>query len=109
MTDAMAVAMKRQGVKIIPWVMIFKILKEGEKTIGALGFDFRNGKMLAFRSKAIILANGGGGALYRRHDNPVRLTGDGYALAFHAGCSLRDMEFVQFIPPGLAEPGKPTE
>lgn len=108
MANAMAEAVKRQGVKIIPWVIVFKILKEGEKTIGALGFDFRNGKRLAFRSKAIILANGGGGALYRRHDNPVRLTGDGYALAFHAGCSLRDMEFVQFMPPGLAEAGKPT-
>lgn len=45
--------------------------------------------------------------MYRRHDNPVRASGDGYALAFHAGCRLRDMEFVQFYPPGLAESGKP--
>jgi len=63
---------------------------------------------VAFAAKAIILASGGGGALYQRHDNPVRTTGDGYILAFQAGCQLRDMEFVQFIPCGLAEAGKPT-
>jgi fumarate reductase (CoM/CoB) subunit A len=108
MTNAMAEAMKQKGVKVIPWIMVFKIIKDGGKAVGALGFNFRSGKWLAFLGKAVILANGGGGALYRRHDNPVRITGDGYALGFEAGCSLRDMEFVQFIPPGLAEPGKPT-
>jgi succinate dehydrogenase/fumarate reductase flavoprotein subunit len=63
---------------------------------------------MALASKAVVLASGGGGALYRRHDNPVRTTGDGYALAFLAGCQLRDMEFVQFMPAGLAEFGKPV-
>jgi succinate dehydrogenase/fumarate reductase flavoprotein subunit len=62
---------------------------------------------MGFAAKAVILANGGGGALYPRNDNPVRATGDGYALAYHAGCKLRDLEFVQFIPEGLAEPKRP--
>ena len=88
--------------------MASDLLIEEGKAVGALGFDFHRGKFLGLGAKAIILANGGGGALYQRHDNPVRITGDGYALAFHAGCQLRDMEFVQFIPPGVAEPGKPT-
>ena len=98
----------KQGVSSLPWVIVTELVTESGKVVGALGFDFRKGKTIAFLSKAIILANGGGGAFYWRHDNPVRATGDGYALAFHAGCPLRDMEFVQFIPMGLAEPGKPA-
>lgn len=98
---------RKQGVTALPWVTILRIMKQEEKVVGALGYDFRLAKWIAFSAKAIVLASGGAAAIYQRHDNPVRLTGDGYALAYHAGCSLRDMEFVQFMPPGLAEPGKP--
>ena len=108
LTDALADASRKQGVSEQPWVTVLDLLKEDGKIIGALGFEFRKGTPIAFLSKATILANGGGGALYPRHDNPVRTTGDGYALAFQAGCQLRDMEFVQFIPTGLAEVGKPA-
>ncbi len=85
-----------------------KLIQEGEKIGGALAFDYHQNKILGIQSKAVILANGGGGALYMRHDNPVRATGDGYVLAYQVGCNLRDMEFVQFMPVGLAEPGKPA-
>jgi len=98
----------KQGVSFLPWVMVGELVLESGKIIGALGFDYHRGKTIGILSKAVVLANGGGGALYSRHDNPVRATGDGYALAFQVGCALRDMEFVQFIPVGLAEPGKPT-
>ena len=108
LANILAEAVTKQGVSSLPWVIVTELVTESGKVAGALGFDFRKGKTIAFLSKAVILANGGGGALYWRHDNPVRATGDGYALAFHAGCSLRDMEFVQFIPVGLAEPGKPA-
>ncbi|HYB20595.1 MAG TPA: FAD-binding protein [Thermodesulfobacteriota bacterium] len=108
LTEALAKESRKQGVSERPWVAIFELLKEDGNIVGALGFEFRKGVPIAFMSRATILANGGGGALYPRHDNPVRTTGDGYALAFHAGCQLRDMEFIQFIPTGLAEPGKPT-
>jgi fumarate reductase (CoM/CoB) subunit A len=99
---------EKQGISLLPWIMIFHLVKEGGRIAGALGSNIRNGERIAFTAKAVILANGGGGALYPRNDNPVRATGDGYALAYHAGCALRDMEFVQFIPEGLAEPGKPA-
>jgi succinate dehydrogenase/fumarate reductase flavoprotein subunit len=106
LTNALAAANRKLGVSEAPWVMIFSLLVEEGKAVGALGFEFRKGVPIVFQSKATILANGGGAALYLRHDNPVRMTGDGYALAYEAGCRLRDMEFVQFIPSGLAEPGK---
>ena len=46
--------------------------------------------------------------MFQRHDNPRRMLGDGYALALNAGAVLQHMEFVQFYPLGLAEPGLPT-
>jgi fumarate reductase (CoM/CoB) subunit A len=56
-------------------------------------------------AKALLLASGGAGGLYRRHDNPQRILGEGYALALKAGVVLQDMEFIQFYPLALAEPG----
>ena len=107
LTDALSDAVRERGIAEKPWVAIFDLLVEEGKVIGALGFEFRKGVPVAFLSRATLLASGGGGAIYPRNDNPVRATGDGYALGFQVGCRLRDMEFVQFIPLILAEPGSP--
>lgn len=60
---------------------------------------------LAITAGALVIATGGASALYYRHDNPRRMLGDGYRLAMEAGATLQDMEFVQFYPLCLAEPG----
>jgi L-aspartate oxidase len=57
----------------------------------------RRGKMLVW-AKQTILCTGGVGQLYRETTNPAVATADGYALAYHAGAELRDMEFMQFHP-----------
>ena len=108
LTEVLSDAVRERKISEKPWIAIFDLLMEEGKVIGALGFEFRKGVPVAFLSRATLLANGGGGAMYPRNDNPVRATGDGYALAFQAGCRLRDMEFVQFIPLTLAEPGSPA-
>ena len=64
-------------------------------------------KWLVIKANAVVLAAGGAGGVYQRHDNPKRMLGDGYCLALRAGAVLRDMEFVQFYPLGLAESGCP--
>jgi fumarate reductase (CoM/CoB) subunit A len=65
------------------------------------------GEWVTFTAKALVLATGGAAALYFRHDNPNGILGDGYRLALEAGADLQDMEFVQFYPVCLAEPGRP--
>ncbi len=65
------------------------------------------GAWLAITAKAVILATGGAAALYLRHDNPKGMLGNGYRLALQAGALLQDLEFVQFHPLCLAEPGCP--
>jgi succinate dehydrogenase/fumarate reductase flavoprotein subunit len=75
---------------------------------GCIGYDTDSGRWLAIHAKAIILATGGAGALFSRHDNPRRMLGDGYVLALQAGALLQHMEFVQFYPLGIAESGLPS-
>jgi len=83
-------------------------LKPLEGTLGVLAYSPGVGKWLTIGAKAVILGTGGAGALYLRHDNPKRMLGDGYVLALKAGAVLQDMEFVQFYPLGLVEPGLPA-
>ena len=72
---------------------------------GLMGFARQSGELIAFSSGAVVLATGGAAALYLRHDNPRRMLGDGWILATEAGALLQDIEFVQFYPVCLAEPG----
>src|SRR5579884_761681 len=59
------------------------------------------GEMHQVRSRAVLLATGGLGHVYRETTNPSVATGDGVAMAFRAGAEISDMEFVQFHPTAL--------
>jgi L-aspartate oxidase len=64
---------------------------------GALVWDRRRGFALVW-ARAVVLATGGAGQLFRETTNPPIATADGHAMAFRAGAELRDMEFMQFHP-----------
>lgn len=78
-----------------------------EGAIGVLACSAASDHRVTVSARAMVLAMGGGAAVYSRHDNPDRMLGDGYQLAFECGAVLEDMEFVQFYPLGLAEAGCP--
>ncbi len=83
-------------------VMITKLLSDGSRVYGALGYDMDEGTYLLFNTGAVILAAGGYTALYDRHSSrDDENTGDGPALAYEAGATLADIEFVQFHPTGM--------
>jgi succinate dehydrogenase/fumarate reductase flavoprotein subunit len=100
-------SIKDQGITPLPWVSIVDLLTEEGQASGALAFSNKEGP-LAIGAKAIVLATGGGGNVYQRNDNHRAVGGDGYMLAVQLGLSLKDMEFVQFYPVALAEPGAPS-
>jgi L-aspartate oxidase len=64
---------------------------------GVLVWDRRRGVALVW-ARAVVLATGGAGQLYRETTNPPIATADGHAMAYRAGAALRDMEFMQFHP-----------
>lgn len=76
------------------------VISEG-RCIGCTAIDIVEGKIHGFSSKTTLLATGGYGRLFSRSTNALINTGDGAALAFHAGVALKDMEFVQFHPTTL--------
>lgn len=59
------------------------------------------------KARAVIVATGGGGQVFAQTTNPELSTGDGVAMAWRAGATLRDLEFFQFHPTALTKPGAP--
>jgi succinate dehydrogenase / fumarate reductase, flavoprotein subunit len=92
------------GIDVHMECTILTLLKDGERITGALGYDRERGRFQLFRAKAIVLATGGIGRAYKITSNSWEYTGDGHALAYRAGASLIDMEFVQFHPTGMVWP-----
>ncbi|MBV9718871.1 MAG: L-aspartate oxidase [Candidatus Eremiobacteraeota bacterium] len=76
------------------------IVKDG-RACGVFARE-NGGERVAVTARAVVLATGGMGRLYRCTTNPVEATGDGIAMAARAGALLADMEFVQFHPTALA-------
>jgi len=72
---------------------------------GVYAINLREGKLYLFKSKAAIIAMGGGGRLFNFTTYAHTVTGDGYAVAFRAGVPLKDPEFVQFHPTGIVPAG----
>jgi succinate dehydrogenase/fumarate reductase flavoprotein subunit len=107
LTKPLVEYLNKKGVEIFENTIITKIIRNDGKVTGAIGYHVRSDEPVIFHSKAVILATGGAGGIYRRTDCPLRTTGDGYSLAYHSGARLRDMEFVQFYPVALAEPDTP--
>ncbi|MBV8844284.1 MAG: FAD-binding protein, partial [Bryobacterales bacterium] len=80
------------------------LLKDGDRCVGAFGYERERGRFLIFHAKVVVLATGGIGRAYQVTSNSWEYSGDGHALAFHAGAALLDMEFVQFHPTGMVWP-----
>src|SRR5580692_991555 len=93
-----------QGIEVHMEHTVVTLLKDGDRVVGAFGYDRERGRFKVFKAKAIILATGGIGRAYRITSNSWEYTGDGQSLAYHAGAELIDMEFVQFHPTGMIWP-----
>jgi succinate dehydrogenase / fumarate reductase flavoprotein subunit len=93
-----------QGIDVHMEHTILTLLKDGERMAGAFGYDRQRGRFKLFRARAVVLATGGIGRAYQVTSNSWEYTGDGLSLAYHAGATLMDMEFVQFHPTGMVWP-----
>jgi len=93
-----------KGIDFLMETTILTLLKDGNRVVGAFGYDRERGRFRLFKAKAVVLATGGIGRMYQITSNSWEYTADGHALAFNAGAALLDMEFVQFHPTGMIWP-----
>lgn len=93
-----------QGLDVHMEVTVIRLFTQGGRIAGALGYDRQTGGFRLFRARAVVLATGGIGRAYTITSNSWEYTGDGHALAYQAGATLQDMEFIQFHPTGMVWP-----
>jgi succinate dehydrogenase / fumarate reductase, flavoprotein subunit len=91
--------------KVYMETTVTKLFKDGSgRVVGALAYTRESGKFVHFKVKAVIMATGGWGRIYKVTSNSWEGTGDGCVLAYDAGAELVDMEMVQFHPTGMVWP-----
>jgi succinate dehydrogenase/fumarate reductase flavoprotein subunit len=95
---------RKIGVVYKDECFVSRLLTKRKSVIGAVTLDLKTGKIFVICARSTILATGGAGRMYEVTTNAASNTGDGYALALDAGCTLIDMEMVQFHPTGIAYP-----
>jgi L-aspartate oxidase len=72
---------------------------------GAYVLDTKSNQVHTFLAKKTLMATGGSGVVYSTTTNPLIATGDGVAMAYRAKAKLSDLEFIQFHPTSLYNPG----
>lgn len=73
---------------------------------GVYALNIKSGKTEAILSKITVMASGGAGQVYSSTTNPAIATGDGVAMVYRAKGKVDGMEFIQFHPTALYQPGK---
>jgi L-aspartate oxidase len=77
---------------------------EGARCVGVWALGAPDGEPMLYAARAVLLATGGCGRVYMHTTNPAIATGDGVAMAWRAGASIANMEFIQFHPTTLYHP-----
>ncbi|NLL52587.1 MAG: L-aspartate oxidase [Peptococcaceae bacterium] len=100
---------KDSNISVRENYFVIDLLKNKENRVcGVLAYNENKLKLEIWLAKAVILATGGLGQLYKYTTNPPVTTGDGLAAAYRAGAELMDMEFIQFHPTALLLSGAPS-
>jgi succinate dehydrogenase / fumarate reductase flavoprotein subunit len=93
------------GIDVFMEYTMTRLLKDPDGRVsGAFGYRREDGRFVVFRAKAVVMATGGWGKVFKFTSNSWESTGDGLAMAFEAGAELIDLEFFQFHPTGMIWP-----
>ncbi len=98
-------SLKYENIQFYQEWYVTSLIVDNNAFRGLTALDLKNGSLHCFNAKAGILATGGAGRLYRFATQGYSSTPDGLSLAYRAGASVEDMEFVQFHPTGLIPSG----
>jgi succinate dehydrogenase/fumarate reductase flavoprotein subunit len=95
----------KRDLKVYEEFYAWKLVVDDGRCQGVIAWDLLNGGLHSVGAKTVILATGGSGRLYAGTTNAWACTGDGSAMALHAGVPLKDAEFMQFHPTTLFPTG----
>ena len=95
----------QRGIKFYDEFHILSLIVQEGRCGGVVAYEMATGELHVFHSKAVMLATGGAGKIFKTTSNALASTGDGMAIAYRAGAALEDMEFVQFHPTGIYKLG----
>ena len=99
-------ALSKDNIDFFNEHFLLDIVTEKDEAKGVVTLDIRSGEINLLLARVVVLATGGFARIYwSRSTNAVGNTGDGQAVAFRVGVPLKDMEFIQFHPTGLAKTG----
>ncbi|MGP8090518.1 MAG: succinate dehydrogenase flavoprotein subunit [Syntrophobacteraceae bacterium] len=101
MMDTLYFDAVKKGIKIYPEFHVLDLIIRDGQVAGLVAYELATGEVHFFHSRAVLIATGGYGKLYKVTSNAFASTGDGVALTYGRGFPLKDMEFVQFHPTGI--------
>jgi succinate dehydrogenase flavoprotein subunit len=91
----------QQGITFLHEYHVISLLVQEGRCCGVCVYQLGTGQIHILHCKALLMATGGAGKIFKTTSNAMASTGDGMALAYRAGAPLQDMEFVQFHPTGI--------
>ncbi len=95
----------QRGIHFFDEFQMLSLLVKDGRCCGLTAYELVTGKIHVFNTKAVLLATGGAGKVFKTTSNAMASTGDGMAIAYRAGALLEDMEFIQFHPTGIYKLG----
>jgi succinate dehydrogenase / fumarate reductase flavoprotein subunit len=95
----------QRGIQFFDEFQLLDLITVNGHCAGLVALEIATGEIHVFHSKAVLLATGGAGRIFKTTSNALASTGDGMAIAYRSGAVLEDMEFVQFHPTGIYKLG----
>jgi L-aspartate oxidase len=100
-------AKKNPNIELVAHAATIGLIVEDGRCVGVRFVDPNESLRREMYARAVVLATGGAGQIFAQTTNPSIATGDGMAMAYAAGATMCDLEFVQFHPTALALPDAP--
>ena len=105
-TRLLQVCQSRSNITLLEHCTALDLLQSDEGRCLGASVQRADGRLQNIRANHTLLATGGMGQIYPFTTNPATATGDGITMAWRAGCTVRDLEFMQFHPTALQIDGK---
>lgn len=101
MMDTLYFEVVKKGIRTYPELHMLDLVIRDGRVAGLTVYEMATGDLHFIQARAVLLATGGFGKVFKTTSNAFANTGDGVYLAYRAGIPLEDMEFVQFHPTGI--------